>query len=89
MKNYDLFGWKIDFSFTTKKNGKIYKLSSKNFFKIQSKWKNYMSLKNLINYDNAFNLNRINTSSQVEGDEALTIGLNLKEKIFLKKIFFF
>ena len=33
-----------------------------------------------LNYNNAFSLNRIRSDSQVEGDEALTIGLEFQKK---------
>ena len=34
----------------------------------------------MLNYNNVFNLNRINTSSEVEGGEALSLGLEFKRK---------
>ena len=39
-----------------------------------------------LNYDNVFNLNRISTNSQVEGDGALSVGLNFKRKFRKQKI---
>ena len=93
-KNYDLFGSsKIDFSLPLQKRMEKYTnyLTPKISLRYSPHGNNDMSLKNLIiNYDNAFNLNRINTSSQVEGDEALTIGLEFERKnIFEENIFFF
>ena len=83
-KNYDLFGSsKIDFSLPLQKRMEKYTnyLTPKISLRYSPNGNNDMSLKNLIlNYDNAFNLNRINTSSQVEGDEALTIGLEFERK---------
>ena len=95
-KNYDLFGsTKIDFSLPLQKKMEKYTnyLTPKISLRFSPNGNDDMSSKNLIlNYDNAFSLNRINTSSQVEGDEALTIGLefertkNLEENIFAFRI---
>tara|TARA_B100000886_G_scaffold339289_1_gene304323 strand:+ start:3177 stop:5570 length:2394 start_codon:yes stop_codon:yes gene_type:complete len=83
-KNYDLFGSsKIDFSLPLQKRMEKYTnyLTPKISLRYSPNGNDDLSLKNLIiNYDNAFNLNRINTSSQVEGDEALTIGLEFERK---------
>ncbi len=93
-KNYDLFGSaKIDFSLPLQKKMEKYTnyFTPKISLKYSPNGNDDMSLKNLIlNYDNAFNLNRINTSSQVEGDESLTIGLEFERaKNFEENIFSF
>ena len=59
-------------------------LTPKISFKYSPNGNTDMSDKNiLINYDNAFSLNRIGTNYQVEGGKSLTIGLEYKE--FMKK----
>ena len=93
-KNYDLFGSaKIDFSLPLQKIMENYTnyFTPKVSFRYSPNGNDNMSSKNLIiNYDNAFNLNRINTNSQVEGDESLTIGLEFeRERNFEDSIFVF
>ena len=54
-------------------------LTPKISFKYSPNGNTDMSDKNiLINYDNAFSLNRIGTNYQVEGGKSLTIGLEYK-----------
>ncbi len=76
--NYNLFGtFKIDTSLPLQKKIEDYKhiISPKISFRYSPNGNSDLSSNDLkLNYYNAFNLNRIETSSQVEGGEALTVG---------------
>ena len=90
-ENYDLFGTiKFDTSYPLQKNlGEVINyLTPRISIRYSPNGNEDISSNNLIlNYDNVFNLNRIGTSSQVEGDESLTVGLEYqKEKDEFGKI---
>ena len=90
-ENYDLYGtFKYDLSLPLKKLGENYTnyLKPKLSFRYSPNGNTDLTSNDLLlNFDNVFSLNRIGTSSQVEGGEALSIGLEyLKENNNMEKI---
>ncbi len=82
--NYNLFSTiKLDTSFPLQKRMENYTHYIKPImsFRYSPNGNNDLSNKDImLNYNNVFNLNRINTSSEVEGGEALSLGLEFKRK---------
>ena len=82
--NYNLFSTiKLDTSFPLQKKMENYTHYIKPImsFRYSPNGNNDLSNKDImLNYNNVFNLNRINTSSEVEGGEALSLGLEFKRK---------
>ena len=80
--NYDLFGTiKVDSSLPMQKRIEDYKhfLRPILSFRYSPNGNTDISSQNvLLNYDNVFSLNRIGTSNQVEGGDALSVGLEFK-----------
>ncbi len=79
---YDLFETvKIDFTYPLQKKMESYThyIKPKASFRYSPNGNTNISTKDLtLNYDNAFSLNRISTNSQVEGGEALTLGVEFQ-----------
>ena len=89
--NYDLYGViKVDTSLPMQKkiDGYSHYLIPRASFRYSPNGNNDISSKDItLNYDNVFNLNRISTNSQVEGDGALSVGLEFqRENLENKKI---
>ncbi len=84
--NYDLFGtFKIDASLPMQKIVSNYKhyLTPKVSFRYSPNDNSDISSKNiLLNYNNAFGLNRIGASHEVEGGESISAGLEFKRENF-------
>ncbi len=81
--NYSLFGaFKLDASLPLKKDindNHTHYLKPLLSIRYSPNGNNDISTKDiLLNYDNVFNLNRIGTSNQVEGGDALSLGLEFK-----------
>ena len=83
-KSYDLFGtFKFDMSLPLQSKNEIYTnyLTPRMSLRYSPNGNNDISSKDIkLNYNNAFSLNRIRSDSQVEGDEALTIGLEFQKE---------
>ena len=81
-ENYELYGTiKIDGSFPLQKKFKNYNHFLKPIMSLRysPNGNSDISTKDvLLNYDNVFSLNRIGTSNQVEGGDALSMGLEFK-----------
>ena len=79
---YDLFETvKIDFTYPLQNKMESYThyIKPKASFRYSPNGNTNISTKDLtLNYDNAFSLNRISTNSQVEGGEALTLGVEFQ-----------
>ena len=85
-ENYDLFGtFKVDTSLPLQKkmNDYINYLIPIASFRFSPNGNKDISSKDvLLNYDNVFSLNRIGTSNQIEGGDALSLGLEFKRNDF-------
>ena len=83
-KNYDVFGtFKYDMSLPLQSRNEVYTnyLTPRMSLRYSPNGNNDISSKDIkLNYNNAFSLNRIRSDSQVEGDEALTIGLEFQKE---------
>tara|TARA_A100001388_G_scaffold277609_1_gene269882 strand:- start:3591 stop:5984 length:2394 start_codon:yes stop_codon:yes gene_type:complete len=85
--NYDLFGTiKLSSALPLRqiKNDNINYLTPKVSFRYSPNGNTDLSAKDIIlNYDSAFDLNRIGTNYQVEGGESLSLGLEYKKTDYL------
>ena len=83
-KNYDVFGtFKFDMSLPLQSRNEVYTnyLTPRMSLRYSPNGNNDISSKDIkLNYNNAFSLNRIRSDSQVEGDEAITIGLEFQKE---------
>ncbi len=86
--NYDLFGiFKVDASYPLlrRSENSINYLTPILSFRYSPNGNSDLSNKDvLLNYNNVFNLNRIGSTSQVEGGESLSLGLEFKKNSIIR-----